>query len=405
MIKDGGLWEEAGKMYSNIKGATERFGAKQWVFKDKKGNVLSKVTFSYLNKTNLGTWKGSQICLIGYDELCDFEEKEFFFMLSRNRSTCGVQPYVRATCNPDPDSWVADFISWWIDQDTGYPIKERSGVIRWMIRRDEKIYWADTKEELCEQFHLETKEEREEPKSVTFIAASIYDNQELLKINPQYLGNLKAMAEVERERFLYGNWKIKPAAGLYFKRTQVGAYLPVIPDDVVAWVRCWDLAATPEDEKGDPAYTAGVLIGKRKNGRFIIADVINQRLSAEEVMKMIRLTAERDRAMFPKVPVTVRVPQDPGQAGKAQAQAYIKYMAGFSIKAVLESGSKEARATPYAAQWQAGNVDLLTAYWNEEYLRQLESFPQGKFKDMVDASANGFSEITLNGVFSVKNLL
>ena len=30
---------------------------------------------------------------------------------------------------------------------------------------------------------------------------------------------------------------------------------------------------------------------------------------------------------------------------------------------------------------------------------------EGKFKDMVDASANGFSEITLNGVFSVKNLL
>jgi hypothetical protein len=32
-------------------------------------------------------------------------------MTSRNRSTCGVRPYIRATCNPDADSWVADFLA------------------------------------------------------------------------------------------------------------------------------------------------------------------------------------------------------------------------------------------------------------------------------------------------------
>ena len=51
-------------------------------------------------------------------------------MLSRNRSMCGVRPYVRASCNPDADSWVASFLSWWIDQDTGYAIPERSGKIQ-----------------------------------------------------------------------------------------------------------------------------------------------------------------------------------------------------------------------------------------------------------------------------------
>ena len=80
-------------------------------------------------------------------------------------------------------------------------------------------------------------------------------------------------------------------------------------------------------------------------------------------------------------------------------------MAGFDVKAVRETGSKEARATPFAAQWQAGNVDLVIADWNEEYLSQLESFPQGKFKDMVDASSNGFDELTLSAQFNVGNLL
>jgi hypothetical protein len=48
---------------------------------------------------------------IGFDELTHFSESQFFYMLSRNRSMCGVRPYVRATTNPDADSWVATFIA------------------------------------------------------------------------------------------------------------------------------------------------------------------------------------------------------------------------------------------------------------------------------------------------------
>jgi len=403
LIRAGSLWEESFKLYGEIKGAEPRQGDKQWFFKGKDGSLLSKVTFAYLNDNNLQTWKGSQLCLIGYDELCDFSENQFFFMLSRNRSMCGVAPYVRGTCNPDPDSWVANFISWWIDQETGYPIKERSGVLRWMIRRDEKIYWADTKEELCEQFNLVTPEEKMEPKSVTFIAASIYDNQELLKVNPQYLGNLKAMGEIDRERFLNGNWKIKAASGLFFRREQLGEILEYIPLDVTSWVRCWDLAATSSKEDENAACTAGVLIGKRRNGRYIVADVINKRMSAQDVRATILQTAREDYARFKRV--KIRLPQDPGQAGKEQAQSYIKFLSGFNVVAVPESGSKETRAEPMAAQWQAGNFDIIKADWNTPYLEQLESFPEGRFKDMVDASANGFAELEKSATFNVRNFL
>jgi hypothetical protein len=69
-------------------------------------------------------------------------------MVSRNRSTRGVRPYMRATCNPDADSWVAEFVAWWIDQETGFPIPERAGALRYFVRAAEKIVWADRPEDL-----------------------------------------------------------------------------------------------------------------------------------------------------------------------------------------------------------------------------------------------------------------
>jgi len=109
------------------------------------------------------------------------------------------------------------------------------------------------------------------------------------------------------------------------------------------------------------------------------------------VRKHIKNTCMMDKKKYKRV--IERLPQDPGQAGKDQAQSYIKFLAGFVVKTIPESGSKEARAEPFAAQWQAGNVDLVMGEWNESYLTQLESFPESKFKDMVDASSSAFAEI------------
>lgn len=396
----GGLWDESVNMYTGIRGCQSRMTPRpHWEFESG-----AKVSFFHIERDeDLPKWQGSQICEMDFDELTHFSEKTFFYMFSRNRSTCGVKPYIRATCNPDPDSWVAKFIEWWIDQETGYPIKERSGVLRWFIRRDEIIHWADTKQELWEQFGLATEEERDEPKSATFIASSVFDNKELLRVHPGYLANLKAMPLIERERLMKGNWKIRPAAGLFFKRNQIGEILNSIPPDVERWVRGWDLAATSEDESGEAAYTAGVLMGKRKNGRYVIADVVNVRESASDVRKTIKFNAMADTQKYKRV--KIRLPQDPGQAGKAQAQSYIKFLSGFDVVAIPESGSKETRAEPMAAQWQAGNFDIVAGDWNELYLQQLENFPTGKFKDMVDASSSAFAQLELENVFDLSTLI
>ena len=265
-----------------------------------------------------------------------------------------------------------------------------------MARVNEEIVWGDTPEEVIQianEAGYDVEITRDDVKSVSFVASNIFDNQVLLKADPGYMANLKALSIVERERLLYGNWLIKPAAGLFFPRSALPELLDEVPNDVVKWVRGWDLAATDTDEGGDPAYTASVLLGKRKDGRYVIADATNNRLKAEKVRSLVKQCAISDKAKYKRV--RIRMSVDPGQAGKEQSQSYLKMLAGFSVSMVKESGTKEARAEPFAAQWQAGNVDVVAGPWTEALLGQYESFPESKFKDMVDAGSNAFNELEL----------
>jgi predicted phage terminase large subunit-like protein len=343
-------------------------------------------------------WQGSQIPLIAFDELTHFSQTQFFYMLSRNRSMCGVKPYVRASTNPDADSWVAEFISWWIDQATGLPITERSGVLRWFIRLGDVLIWADTRQELLDRYGLPDEandhEDQVRPKSVTFIPAKLSDNKALLAADPDYKANLMALSRVERERLLYGNWKIKPAAGLYFKRSDV-TIVDTIPDDLVKTVRRWDLAATEQSETNpNPDWTAGVLMGLRKNGRYVILNVEHDRLRSHKVRELVQRVANNDGRK-----VKIGISQDPGQAGKEQAESYVRELAGFSVEVIRESGDKITRADPYAAQWQAGNIDILRGVWNEAFFAEHEAFGGSKgHDDQVDSAAGAFSMLVGNSL-------
>ena len=381
-------------MYTGI-GHPKKTPSPRWIF-----DSGAKISFAHLeNDTAVHKWQGSQITMIGFDELTHFTKAQFFYMLSRNRSACGIRPYVRGTCNPDADSFVADLISWWIDQDTGYAIPERSGVIRYMGRLNDEIIWGDSVEEVVRKSANEINPE--DVKTFTFIASKLTDNKILMEKDPGYMANLKALATVERERLLEGNWKIRPMSGLYFRRSRVNI-LDEMPNDMVKIVRAWDMAATEDRKENNPedgpAYTAGVLLAKRRCGRFVVLDVINQRLSASDVQNVILNTAKADKAKYKRV--KIRLNQDPGQAGKAQAEQYVKLLAGYSLSIKRETGDKVTRAEPFSAQWMGiegsnnGNVDVLLGDWNEAYFNQLESFPEGRYKDMTDASSTAFDELT-----------
>lgn len=379
---EGGLWDESEKLYPHLNALPRSAPDLSWTFPSGAG-----VAFAHLeHEKTIYNWQGSQIPLICFDELTHFSAKQFWYMLSRNRSMCGVRPYVRATCNPDADSWVAEFISWWIDQETGLAIPARAGVLRWFVRIGDTIIWADSPEELAHHVNPLTNEPIP-PKSVTFIPAKLSDNALLMAADPGYLANLMAQPTVERERLLGGNWKIRPAAGLYFQRSWCEV-VDAVPSQIIQWVRGWDLSSTPKTEANDPDWTTGTKIGKLSDGRFIVADHRRDRLGPQGVEKMIMNTASADGKL-----VKISLPQDPGQAGKSQRSYLASKLVGYDVRFSPETGDKITRFNGFSAQAQAGNVLVLRGRWNDEWFTELEGFPEAAHDDDADSTSRAFNTI------------
>jgi terminase large subunit-like protein len=199
----GALWDESLNFYRRA-GGTPHLVAREW-----RWPCGGKIKFSHLQfASTVYDWQGAQIALICFDELTHFTKHQFFYMISRNRSTCGVRPYIRATCNPDADAWVADFLAWWIDPESGLAIPERAGVLRSYVRVSDEIVWADRPEDLRQYLprseDLPPGFDLPQPISVTFIPAGVFDNRALLQVNPEYLTNLLSLPLLERERLLGG---------------------------------------------------------------------------------------------------------------------------------------------------------------------------------------------------------
>ncbi len=156
-------------------------------------------------------------------------------------------------------------------------------------------------------------------------------------------------------------------------------------------VRRWDFAATdPREQKrkgGDPDWTVGLLLSEA-GGVYYIEHVTRDRVSPAGVTRMLRTTAEQDGRLIP-----VRIPQDPGAAGKSTAAAQIHLLAGWDVRAATETGSKAVRAAPVSAQAEAGNIKLVRGPWNEAFLEEVSMFPNAAHDDQVDALSGAFAEL------------
>lgn len=372
----GGLWAASQELFRQFGGEPNQ-SSLEWKFPS--GAIIK---FSHMQHCkDMYSFQGSAICGLYFDELVHFEREQFFYMLSRNRSTCGIKPYVKMTCNPDADSWVRQLVDWWIDPNTGLAIPERSGVIRWFVVVNDVIVWADLESELKEKYPLIPA------KSFTFISASIYDNQKLLEIDPGYIANLHALSTVERERLLNGNWNIKPSAGLYFRRDYF-ELVRVAPKKTKA-VRYWDRAATKKTDTNDPDYTVGILMERDEQGVLYISDMVRIQESPLGVQQAIVNTAAYDGKS-----VAIGIEQDPGQAGVFEAQHISRLLQGYNVKLIKPSSDKVTRASPVSAQAEARNIKLVEGRWNEDFIKELENFPEGAHDDIVDALSGAFGMLT-----------
>ncbi len=157
-------------------------------------------------------------------------------------------------------------------------------------------------------------------------------------------------------------------------------------------VRAWDLAATAHVDQNDPDWTVGLRLQRDDIGRFIVEDVVRLRGTPNQVEEIIYRTAQRDGRN-----VVISIPEDPGQAGKSQITYLTRQLAGFHVISTRETGSKLARATPLASQVETGNLFIISASWNYDFLTELREFPMGRKDDQVDALARAFNALIERG--------
>ena len=174
-----------------------------------------------------------------------------------------------------------------------------------------------------------------------------------------------------------------PPAGGFFKPDRI-EIVDALPSDVLREIRAWDLAAS--ENEGD--WTAGPRMLKTPSNQIYIVDMVRGRWGPDGVENTIKQTAQMDGKK-----VMIRLPQDPGQAGKAQAKNFITNLSGFNVKAETVSGDKITRAQPFAAQVNIGNVKMLRGDWNKALIDELRNFPNGKHDDQVDGLSDGFNEL------------
>lgn len=194
VTEPGALWDQASKIYPYV-GGVAHVGSLEYRFPSG-----AKIAFRHIeHEQDKHNYAGSEICYLGFDELYLFTEGQFLFLTSRNRSTCGVRPYIRATTNPHP-GWLRTFIAPWV-HDEYQGDRAESGQILWQVRRKGKIEWVP--------------EGTKHAKSVTFVKARLTDNPTLFEGDPSYEATLKALPPVEQARLLDGDWNIHSEGLVY----------------------------------------------------------------------------------------------------------------------------------------------------------------------------------------------
>ncbi len=414
----GSLWEQAQKLYPAT-GArlvqSPTLVARWETPRSPTGLKDAEVHFRHLqHEWTVQDHDGKEYVYVGIDEGQYFTGGMIWYMWGRCRTLCGVRPYMRITCNPDPDCYLRTLLDWWIGPD-GYPIPERDGVIRWCLNIDDAgLTWFDTEAEALEyvkalQSTTETTDDsiikHLAPTSVTFIKSSLSDNAALLAQDATYGARLAMDDADTRARKLGGNWNSRPKAGEMFDSAWFGFCEPPAPSDIAFSVRGWDKAATlPSDRSPNPDWTRGALMHHLRNGHVVIADVVGIRDAPGKVDALVSQTAEADGPG-----VTQAFWRDPGQAGvvdEVHTRDVLRKVACGPVDFEKETKSK----VHYAKEWSAfadpatyggqRRMWLVRAPWNKDFLSEANRFPKptgvaGRSvkDDIIDSVSRGWRAI------------
>ena len=427
--KGGSLWDRAKEMlpaFGGIvleKATSIRFEASSIQIEDQH-----RIDFAHLHA--LGSerlYDGSEQDLVIFDELQDFEESQFWYLVSRMRSTTGLRPRMRASCNAEPDSWLARLLDsgGWIGED-GYIRPERSGVVRWFVRSEEtdELEWFDSEHEARASF---PELGPEEVMSFTFVLARTSDNRRLSKHDPGYRGRMRNLLRRDRLRLFGesgedrgGNWLNQDVAGDFFALDAI-KFVDGPPSRIVRTVRGWDFGSSePTAKEPNPDWTEGARVSWCEGGEIYIEDVASAQLGPISTTRFVERVAERDGAL-----VEQAIFQDAGAAGKRDAETTAALLEDLRLSARIVSSArrsnetdaeptrrsskkrersslaKQALAKPWALLAEQGRVYARRAEWNAKLRRQTHPFPNGKKDDLIDAISCAVQVLDVGSISTV----
>lgn len=414
ITSQGGLWENACEIYTKIYGNSEELrkqgktGGIKIHQKDLKITFPSggSVKFSFLESSkDLLKHQGAAYTFVLFDEATHFTREMIEYLIKRMRSARAThQKQMVLTCNPDPDWECLEWIKPYLTED-GTPNQEMDGKLRYYVVDNGEYIWSDSREELEAIYGSGTDSGI---RSFTFVSANCMDNVPLMKADPTYLSNLKAQPWVDVQRYLYGNWYVRPSGSSMVRREWF-----VEKDEEPAWteiektVRAYDFAFTKRsDSNPSPDYTVSVKMSKLKDGNYFIHDIRRTRILPGEWYDFIMQAAMEDGRG-----VDIVIPLDPGAGAKFANNFLSKQIssAGFYVRQLRAQGKKAERFKPFASMVMNGGMQILrncgTDYENEVYndlnffYRELESFT-GKRRagerghdDLCDACSDAFEAV------------
>lgn len=162
--------------------------------------------------------------------------------------------------------------------------------------------------------------------------------------------------------------------------------------------RYWDMASTKD--AGD--YTVGCrAILNIKTKRFLIDHIVRGQWNETKAEAMFSAIAEQDARIFPNVQIGME--QEPGASGKYAVRHFQKILDKHDTTRRIQAenaaskGSKLLAAGPFIAAIEKGQIDLLDEpLWRQDFLDEVETFPEGLHDDQVDAASGVFR--LLNGL-------
>ena len=223
LVQTGGLVPESESIYYDFKGDLNKTNL-TWSFPTGSTLQFLAVPDEVSLKKRLGL-QASRICI---DEVCEnWTQEMVLFMMTRmrKRADCPVREQLIMTGNPNPNSFLKEWIKYSLDPITEIPKPGTENIVRWLVIIDGVIHWGDDPKELYKRegkkrgkVYAPEMSEQEiedickidptrlfEPKSFRFIPATIYDNPYLLPPkNGTYLASLLSQSPKNQMKFLKG---------------------------------------------------------------------------------------------------------------------------------------------------------------------------------------------------------